>query len=421
MLDRRLDQALEYGTLAAALEDRNVVTDQRIDINITVGSVLLFSGRGDEGWPMLESAIASANAAGFEASAARAFRMGGSSASVLVEYPLATAWLAQGMEFTARTEHWNDHNYLVAHSAHVAWATGDLAVAEQLAARALADGQGVTTRITALIVLGYVALSRREDGTARAHLEEARDLAEQLGEVQRLSPALWGLAELAARAGEPRMAVKLCERGLESSERVGDAAYAFPFVVTGVRAKLAVRDLAGAHEWFERCSALLTVRSIPGTMPALQHARGLIALAEGQTGHARTHLELALAAWDESGRFWEGIEAMHDLAACAIRSRRPSDAAHHTAEANERAAVAGAVALIDDPKKVAPPEVGPLSARELDVARLVTSGLTNRQIGESLTISPKTVSTHVEHILAKLGVARRAEIAAWVTASEAAV
>jgi DNA-binding CsgD family transcriptional regulator len=48
------------------------------------------------------------------------------------------------------------------------------------------------------------------------------------------------------------------------------------------------------------------------------------------------------------------------------------------------------------------------------VARLVAAGNTNRQIAAELFLSPKTVGSHVEHILAKLGVARRAEIAAWV-------
>lgn len=46
--------------------------------------------------------------------------------------------------------------------------------------------------------------------------------------------------------------------------------------------------------------------------------------------------------------------------------------------------------------------------------RLIAGGLTNTQVAGELTISPKTVSAHVEHILAKLGVARRAEIGAWV-------
>ncbi len=56
----------------------------------------------------------------------------------------------------------------------------------------------------------------------------------------------------------------------------------------------------------------------------------------------------------------------------------------------------------------------PLTVREFEVARLIASGLTNAGIATDLVVSPKTVSAHVEHILAKLGVGRRAEIAAWV-------
>jgi DNA-binding CsgD family transcriptional regulator len=56
----------------------------------------------------------------------------------------------------------------------------------------------------------------------------------------------------------------------------------------------------------------------------------------------------------------------------------------------------------------------PLSARELEVARLVATGATNREIAAALEMAPKTASAHIEHILRKLGAARRAQIAAWV-------
>jgi DNA-binding CsgD family transcriptional regulator len=45
---------------------------------------------------------------------------------------------------------------------------------------------------------------------------------------------------------------------------------------------------------------------------------------------------------------------------------------------------------------------------------LIAEGLTNAEIAGELSIAPKTASSHVEHILAKLGVTRRAEIATWV-------
>jgi DNA-binding NarL/FixJ family response regulator len=56
----------------------------------------------------------------------------------------------------------------------------------------------------------------------------------------------------------------------------------------------------------------------------------------------------------------------------------------------------------------------PLTTREFEVARLIAAGQTNAEIAFELSIASKTASAHVEHILAKLGVARRAEIATWV-------
>lgn len=59
-----------------------------------------------------------------------------------------------------------------------------------------------------------------------------------------------------------------------------------------------------------------------------------------------------------------------------------------------------------------------LTPRELEVARLVADGLTNRQIGIRLGISEKTAENHVDNILGKRGFVSRAQVAAWV-ASEA--
>ena len=59
----------------------------------------------------------------------------------------------------------------------------------------------------------------------------------------------------------------------------------------------------------------------------------------------------------------------------------------------------------------------PLTAREYEVARLVADGHTNPEIAKALDVATKTVAAHVEHILAKLGVGRRAEIAAWFAAT----
>ncbi|MCR3753083.1 putative ATPase [Lentzea californiensis] len=56
---------------------------------------------------------------------------------------------------------------------------------------------------------------------------------------------------------------------------------------------------------------------------------------------------------------------------------------------------------------------GLISARELHVATLVAEGLTNRQIGQRLGISPHTVARHVTHARSKLGLRSRSQLAVW--------
>ena len=58
-----------------------------------------------------------------------------------------------------------------------------------------------------------------------------------------------------------------------------------------------------------------------------------------------------------------------------------------------------------------------LSARELDVLRLIARGLENSQIAETLNISPRTAKNHVSNILAKLGLPSRVQAAIYAVRS----
>ena len=49
-----------------------------------------------------------------------------------------------------------------------------------------------------------------------------------------------------------------------------------------------------------------------------------------------------------------------------------------------------------------------LTAREVEVLRLLARGLSNKEIAARLVISPKTVGNHIEHIYAKIGASSRA-------------
>lgn len=417
MLDRRLDEATRYGEQARDLATRQGDATALLNIDVTIGAVCVMAGRMDEGWTLLRDAIRQARDARAEAEAARGYRMIGSASSVLVEYGIAEPCLRAGIEYADQTERWNDRHYMAAHLAHVHWATGAADAASREAAQARADGSaGVTTHVTVLHVLGYLAMSRGDWAGAGTHLEEAYRLGTEMHELQRLSPALWGLAETALLRGRADEAVARCEEGYTASAAIEDAVYMFPYVVTGTRAYLRRGEPTNARDWLDRTERLILSRGIPGTLPALDHARGLLHLAGGQTGQAREALARASTAWLERRRMWEAVQSLLDLATCAVRSRRPAQAVALRAQAREQAAAAGMAALIPG-EAASPGTPSPLTAREVEVARLIATGATNREIAATLFIAPKTVSAHVEHILTKLGAGRRAEIAAWATAN----
>jgi two-component system, NarL family, response regulator LiaR len=60
-----------------------------------------------------------------------------------------------------------------------------------------------------------------------------------------------------------------------------------------------------------------------------------------------------------------------------------------------------------------PPTPEPLTGRELDVLLLVARGLPNKEIGDALFISERTVRTHISNMLAKLHLANRTQAALW--------
>jgi DNA-binding NarL/FixJ family response regulator len=55
-----------------------------------------------------------------------------------------------------------------------------------------------------------------------------------------------------------------------------------------------------------------------------------------------------------------------------------------------------------------------LTHREMEIAELVCEGLSNRDVADRLVISQRTVESHVEHIMSKLGFNSRTQIATWV-------
>jgi DNA-binding CsgD family transcriptional regulator len=391
------------------------------DIDFLAASIDVIRGRTDEGLDRMMVIARDARQARLDATGVTSYRMAAALAMRVMDYGRAEIGLQEGLRYADEIQQSYCRHIMAATSAHVAWAAGQWDEAIPIAEIEIVERGSRRGTLGSRDALGYVCFGRGDVERARSVLEASLAIGRATDEVDLVLPPLWGLAETALVDGDAETAVAHCEAGLALASTSGERALIVPFVVTGVRAYQALRRPDGAERWVERVRAHLA--DWPHAGAALAHADGLIRLAAGSTSSARTSLDAAVAGWDALGRIWEATWARLDLAACLIRGNRHIEAipvlevVRATADrldspplrrrVEELTSTARSRGITEEPWR-------PLTAREFEVARYVADGLTNAQIAEELGLSPKTVSAHIEHILAKLGATRRTEIAAWV-------
>jgi non-specific serine/threonine protein kinase len=151
-----------------------------------------------------------------------------------------------------------------------------------------------------------------------------------------------------------------------------------------------------------------------------------VAASRMDAAQAATLLAAADAAWAAiPAELPPALRVHHDAALARCRETMPGSAykaAHATGSAMSQAE-AIAFALGETVPPVPRPDGAQagvdqlaLTRREHDVAELVAQGLSNGQIAGTLVISVRTVESHVQHIMDKLGVSARTQIAAWAAA-----
>jgi DNA-binding CsgD family transcriptional regulator len=146
------------------------------------------------------------------------------------------------------------------------------------------------------------------------------------------------------------------------------------------------------------------------------------AASGGQYERAAVLLGAAAGLWRSVGANLEGFGELGDYHGDCERQTRQAlgeaafQAAYHRG-LELPADDAVAYALQQPPAKVVS-DGAPLTRRELQVARLIAGGCSNREIAAELVISQRTAEIHVEHILTKLGFTSRAQVAAWAAASQ---
>ena len=194
-----------------------------------------------------------------------------------------------------------------------------------------------------------------------------------------------------------------------------------------VRAELARGCAGAADQWAERAEAAAAALELNTPTGFALLARSYTLLSHDPAGSAE-HALAAAAAFQKVGSRLEAGRA-HLLAgtALAVVGER-SSALDELSQAEALLDACGARSLRDQARREQrqlgrsgargghePNGVLALSARELEIAELVAEGHTNRQIARTLSLSDKTVETHLSRTFSKLGVDSRAAVATAVT------
>lgn len=410
--------ALAARELATSVGDGETV----LEADLTLAQIDIIDGRYETGLRDGMRAAREARDAGYESVGVTGFRNLAIMAALVMDHRSAEVAIAEGLQYADAIEQSHCRQMMSTTTAILDWAAGRWDAADERARHELVDRGCRRGTIGSQDVLGLLALGRGRVDEARRWLEESLVSARRIGEVQLILTPLWAVAEVDLLAGDADGAVARCEEALALAIQSGERALVIPFVVTGTRAYLVARRPDDSVRWVAKVRGHLAGWE-PIAGAALAHADGLLRMAGGSLTAARESLERAVRGWEERGRVWERSWAQLDLAQCLTRTSRHADAAALLADIRATAGTLRSGPLLERADELVKAGRGrglddepwrPLTVREFEVARLIARGLTNAEIAGELSIASKTASAHVEHILAKLGVARRAEIATWV-------
>ncbi|MEO3791139.1 LuxR C-terminal-related transcriptional regulator [Nonomuraea sp. B10E15] len=291
----------------------------------------------------------------------------------------------------------------------------------------------------ATLCSGMIKMYRGDPGSAVTCYERAGALHRAVGDLMGLALSLvWtclarslrGDSAGALSAGE--QCVVLCDThgerwvrsyahlalGVETC-RHGDTRRAAAYAKESLRFQRTIDDLLGVRfnmevlAWIaategrhERAAVLLgtlrTVRRMIDVMP-LEY---VYVLRHYDDSEARTREALDEADFEEAVR--RGSRLSYDEALAYVLEEHPPREGAPRAGASRPGA--------SQPHRAASAQ--PLTRREMEIARLVAQGMSNKEIAATLVIAQRTAEGHVEHILTKLGFTSRTQIAIWVTDQE---
>jgi len=316
-------------------------------------------------------------------------------------------------------------------TAWLAFTQGDAAAGEPLLeqardlARELHDPESLSQ---VCLVSGKAAHNRGDFEQAVPLLEEAVTLLTAAGDGFAVATALLALADATGCLGDRARAEELFEQGLAlSADRDESWCRSWTLAIFAIhlwrqsdneRATAAAREgLLLGRAFDDRLSLATAVEVLAWILSAEgQHTK-----AARMLGAADAIARTVGVSTLRMGRYVEQHEECVAVLENQLGAKRLARAMQQGGRLTLEEAVAEALGAepSSEEAEATASAASPLTARELEIAELISQGLSNKEIAAALVVAQRTAEGHVEHILAKLGYTSRAQIAAWMTAQKA--
>ncbi|MDZ5620055.1 LuxR C-terminal-related transcriptional regulator [Nocardioides sp. HM23] len=313
--------------------------------------------------------------------------------------------LRRAFEWTEATRRWCEPLPLTSlypgicrvHRAQVLQTRGDWKQAEEEALGACRDMVGVD--------VWAVADAHYEIGEVRrlrgdlAGAETAYTQANEFGRDPQPGLALLRLAQGRVEAATASIAAALAPEG---GSRLGRA----PLHAAQSEIALAAGDLALAEASAQEVADTAVAFESAGLGAEGNRCRGAVLLAQGRAVEAMALLRTAFNTWQELDAPYDAARTRLLIAAAYLALGDADAAAREKSAAEACFARLGVVATREGLPKG-------LTAREVEVVRLIAAGDSNRSIAEKLVLSEKTVARHVSNIFGKVGATSRSGVTAF--------
>jgi DNA-binding CsgD family transcriptional regulator len=262
-----------------------------------------------------------------------------------------------------------------------------------------------------LAVLALVAALRGAEEECRSFAQEALELASARRLVHASLTAHWALLALELGSGH-------AEDALSHARQVSELPLRLWAGADRVEAAFRAGEAELAAVWLDEFEAWAAGTSQPWAVRSALRCRALIA---GDTEGADRLFADALSAAGHGLRPLEHARTELALGEFLRRTRRRREAREHLREALAGFEAVGAEAWAErarvelrasgqTARRREPRTRDDLTAQELQIARLVAEGLSNREVAAHLFLSPRTIDFHLRNIFRKLGISSRMQL-----------